>query len=109
MTGRCTTRILDNRPFFIERGSTVRVRQRASRKASKWPFLLPQRPKYTARALLNLSPRSVPNISAALQSWLEQRRLTTWSTSLIGSRFQRLLVVIALRRAEAAHHEHEFT
>jgi len=28
---------------------------------------------------------------------------------LIGSRFQRLLVVSALRRAEAAHHEHEFT
>ena len=32
MTGRCTKRSVDARPFFIE-GSTVRVRQRASRKS----------------------------------------------------------------------------
>ena len=30
LTGRCT-HLVDRRPFFIERGSTVQVRQRASR------------------------------------------------------------------------------
>ena len=38
------------------------------RKASKWPFLLPRRRTYIARASLNLSPRSLPNIALALQS-----------------------------------------
>ena len=55
-----------------------------SQKASKWPFLLPQGRTPIARASLNLSPRSVPNIAGVLQSWLEQRRLTSSSTSMNG-------------------------
>ena len=53
-------------------------------KASKWPFLLPQRRAPIARSSLNLSPRSVPNISGGLNSWLEQGRLTASSTSVVG-------------------------
>src|SRR5437870_5756122 len=67
---------------MVRRGSTVRVRQRASQKASKWPFLLPRRRTYIARASLNLSPKPVPNIAGALRSWLKQRRLTSSSTSV---------------------------
>ena len=43
---------------MVRRGSTVRVRQRASEKASKWPFLLPRRDH--ARSLRR--PRPVPRI-----------------------------------------------
>jgi len=45
-------------------------------------FSLPRRHTYIARASLNLSPRSVPNISGAREFWLEQRRLTSSSTSV---------------------------
>ena len=70
--------------FMVRRGSTVRVRQRASQKASKWRFLLP-RPRTLHRlSSLSLSPRSVPNIAGALQSWLKQRRLASSSTSMKG-------------------------
>jgi hypothetical protein len=41
--------------FLVGRGSMVRVRQRASRKASKWPFLLPQR-----RTRILSAPQPVP-------------------------------------------------
>ena len=69
---------------MVRRGSTVRVRQRASQKASKWPFLLSRRRTYIARASLSVPPRSVPNISGAREFWLEQRRQTSSSTSLVG-------------------------
>src|SRR6266516_466901 len=69
---------------MVRRGSTVRVRQRALQRASKWPFLLPEQRTPVARSSLNLSPRSVPNISGAFESWLEQRRLTSSSTSCEG-------------------------
>src|SRR2546421_9784435 len=45
-------------------------------------FLLPQRRTPIARSSLNVSPRSVPKISGALEFWLEQRLLTSSSTSL---------------------------
>src|SRR3954451_4466990 len=54
-----------------------------SAKASKWPFLLPQRCTHGARASLNLSPRSIPNIAEPLEFWLEQRRVTSSSTSVV--------------------------
>ena len=44
---------------MVRRGSTVRVRQRASQKASKWPFLLPQAARRAEPAPENLSPRLV--------------------------------------------------
>src|SRR5712691_848763 len=47
-------------------GSTVRVRQRASRKASKWPFSLVQQHWIVAVRLIDLSPKPVPNIAAAV-------------------------------------------
>ena len=53
-------------------------------KGQQMAFLLPRRRTYVARSPLNLSPRSVPNIAVLLQSWLEQRRLTTSSTSMKG-------------------------
>jgi hypothetical protein len=43
MTGRCTMQSVDPRPFFIERGSTVRVRQRASRRPRKTRLFLSDR------------------------------------------------------------------
>ena len=43
---------------MVRRGSTVRVRQRASQKASKWPFLLP-RSRNTRRSRV---PQPVPKI-----------------------------------------------
>jgi hypothetical protein len=69
---------------MVRRWSTVRVRQRASRKASKWPFLLPRPCTHLARSSLNLSPGSVPNSSGTLQSWFEHRDLTSASTSMSG-------------------------
>ena len=44
---------------MVRRGSTVRVRQRALEKASKWPFLLPRRD--TER--FSTEPQPVPNSS----------------------------------------------
>jgi hypothetical protein len=52
-----------------------------SLKNHKWPFWLPQRRTPIARLSLNVSPRPVPKISGALEFWLEQRRLTSSSTS----------------------------
>jgi hypothetical protein len=40
MTGRCTMQSVDPRPFFIERGSAVRVRQRALQKRRKSALFL---------------------------------------------------------------------
>jgi len=71
---------------MVRRGSTVRVRQRASQKASKWPFLLPGRNTASSRATLNLSPRSVPNIRDQTRSWLEHRDRRAQSTS-VGGRY----------------------
>ena len=70
-------------PSMVRRGSTVRVRQRASRKASKWPFLLPQRVRPVARLTRNLSPRPVPSFGRAPILGLKGSSGTT-STSVIG-------------------------
>src|SRR5262245_43318563 len=45
---------------MVRRGSTVRVRQRALEKASKWPFLLPGCDTHVPRRAFNLSPKPVP-------------------------------------------------
>src|SRR5712692_6958722 len=55
-------------------------------KGQQMAFLFPRRSKYIARASLSPSPKSVPSIAAALQSWLEQRRLTPSITSLLSRR-----------------------
>ncbi len=65
-------------------GSTVRVRQRASQKASKWPFLLPRSRTRIARGSANLSPRSVPKHESGSKSWLEQTADGSQSTSVTG-------------------------
>ena len=57
---------------MVRRGSTVRVRQRALQKASKWPLPLPGRRTLVVRSRENLSPRPVPSINAATDSRLEQ-------------------------------------
>jgi hypothetical protein len=49
---------LDPRPFFIERGSTVRVRQRALRKCQQMAFFV-ARPHYTG---VLSDPQPVPRI-----------------------------------------------
>src|SRR6266545_6205774 len=69
---------------MVRRGSTVRVRQRALKKASKWPFLLPRRRTNLARASLNLAPKPVPSINAAADSPLEQTPPGPQSTSVEG-------------------------
>jgi hypothetical protein len=71
-------------PKMVRRGSTVRVRQRASQKASKWPFLLPRSSTCIARGSLNLSPRSVPSFGLVTDSRLEQTALGAQSTSVVG-------------------------
>ena len=63
LTGRRNNRQLDTRPFFIERGSTVRVRQRAF-------SLLP------AQALLPLSrPATIGAAASIGRPRLGRRRL----------------------------------
>jgi hypothetical protein len=47
---------------MVRRGSTVRVRQRASQKASKWAFFFVGRCALAVRSLEDLSPRPVPSI-----------------------------------------------
>jgi hypothetical protein len=49
---------------MVRRGSTVRVRQRALGKASKWPFLLRRHDTTGSRPTRNLSPRSVPTFES---------------------------------------------
>ena len=69
--------------YMVRRGSTVRVRQRASQKRPADGFFVASTAYvHRSNASLNLSPRSVPNIAEAVQSWLKQRRLTSSSTSM---------------------------
>jgi hypothetical protein len=67
---------------MVRRGSTVRVRQRALRKASKWPsFVLAHRPIVALRSQRPI-PRPVPGVVAALRFWLEQKPAPRRSASL---------------------------
>ena len=54
----------------VHLGSTVRVRQRASQKASKWPFFLAGERATSAASLTDLSPRPVPSDARSPDSWL---------------------------------------
>jgi hypothetical protein len=69
---------------MVRRGSTVRVRQRASQKGQQMAFLLPRWPTYIARSVPQPVPRICPNIARGLEAWLKQRRLTSSSTSING-------------------------
>jgi hypothetical protein len=72
------------RRSMVRRGSTVRVRQRASQNASKWPFLLPQTTRSGQAAAENLSPRSAPKFMSGTRYRLEQRAAGAQSTSVRG-------------------------
>jgi hypothetical protein len=58
-TRRCPR--VPSRCSMVRRGSTVRVRQRASRKACKWPSLLPQVCTRNARPSVNPIPKTCPH------------------------------------------------
>jgi hypothetical protein len=77
----------DRLPQMVRRGSTVRVRQRASQKGQQMGFFVASMAYVTSlgSASLNLDPGSVPNNARGLEAWLKQRRLTSSSTSMTGS------------------------
>jgi len=58
---------------MVRRGQRFESVRGLHKRPAKWPFLLRQWRTPIVRASLNLSPSSVPNISGALNSWLEQK------------------------------------
>ena len=75
---------------MVRRGSTVRVRQRASEKASKWPFCCHQAirpaPDLPAACPQDLSPRLEPEHLLGLKRRIAHHRAPLYSRGLCGGR-----------------------